>query len=104
VEAAVNAVDGVREAAVVGVAVGGFEGTAICCAFAPRDEELAAARVRASLTTMLPPYMLPSRWLSLPELAKNANGKIDRRRVRELFEEQLAAGSSPIATRLTDSS
>jgi hypothetical protein len=30
--------------------------------------------------------MLPSRWLRLDALPKNANGKIDRGRVRELFE------------------
>jgi acyl-coenzyme A synthetase/AMP-(fatty) acid ligase len=30
--------------------------------------------------------MLPSRWLRLDALPKNANGKIDRRRVRELFD------------------
>jgi len=33
----------------------------------------------------LPPYMLPSRWRQLPELPKTTNGKIDRRRLKELF-------------------
>ena len=31
--------------------------------------------------------MLPSRWLAIDELPKNANGKIDRRALRERFEE-----------------
>jgi acyl-coenzyme A synthetase/AMP-(fatty) acid ligase len=34
---------------------------------------------------VLPPYMVPTRWLVLPALPTNANGKIDRRRLRELF-------------------
>jgi acyl-coenzyme A synthetase/AMP-(fatty) acid ligase len=47
--------------------------------------------------------MLPSRWLRLPSLPKNPNGKIDRRRVRELFEEaaraEAADGGAAPATR-----
>src|SRR5215207_527093 len=35
--------------------------------------------------SVLPSYMVPSRWLVLPALPTNANGKIDRRRLRELF-------------------
>src|SRR3712207_8155877 len=36
IEAALNAIEGVRECAVVGVDTEGFEGTAICCAYADR--------------------------------------------------------------------
>jgi amino acid adenylation domain-containing protein len=86
VEAAANAIEGVREAAVVGVASGDFEGTAICCAFAPEDSrERSPAAVRKAMRKVLPPYMVPTRWLVLPALPTNANGKIDRRRLRELF-------------------
>ena len=86
VEAAANAIEHVREAAVVGVASGDFEGTAICCAFAPEDPAaVTPAAVRNAMRKLLPPYMLPTRWLALPALPTNANGKIDRRRVRELF-------------------
>jgi len=35
----------------------------------------------------LPSYMIPSRWLSLAALPQNANGKIDRPKLRELFVE-----------------
>jgi amino acid adenylation domain-containing protein len=91
VEAAVNALEDVREAAVVGVATGGFEGTAVCCAFAPEENRpVAQADVRSALRESLPPYMVPTRWLVLPTLPTNANGKIDRRRLRELFIEAEA--------------
>jgi acyl-coenzyme A synthetase/AMP-(fatty) acid ligase len=29
--------------------------------------------------------MLPTRWMAMPELPKNANGKIDSGRVKEQF-------------------
>ena len=88
VETAVSAVGEVRECAVVGVESAGFEGTAICCAYAAAGME--PAELRSQLTDSLPKYMLPSRWLTLDELPKNVNGKIDRRRLRELFEDQAA--------------
>jgi amino acid adenylation domain-containing protein len=88
VEAAANAIAAVREAAVVGVASGDFEGTTICCAFAPEEPSgTTSAAVRAAMRKVLPPYMVPTRWLALPALPTNANGKIDRRRLRELFRE-----------------
>ena len=85
VEGAVNALPQVREAAVVGVD-GEFEGTALCCAFAPADEvDISSQRLRKALRATLPAYMLPSRWLELPVLPKNANGKIDRTEIKRLF-------------------
>jgi acyl-coenzyme A synthetase/AMP-(fatty) acid ligase len=72
----------VRECAVVGLDTGGFEGTAICCAYAGDIEQV---ELRKRLTESLPSYMLPARWLVLDELPKNVNGKIDRRALRERF-------------------
>ena len=86
IETALTAVPGVAECAVVGVASESFEGTSICAAWAPRaGAELDRMRLRASLAQALPAYMLPSRWLQLPELPKNANGKIDRPALRDRF-------------------
>jgi len=92
VEAALDTVPGLRESAVVGVDSGGFEGTTICCAYvgsgspAPRP-----AALRRQMSNLLPRYMLPSRWLDLDSLPKNANGKVDRPALRALFTEQVAA-------------
>jgi acyl-coenzyme A synthetase/AMP-(fatty) acid ligase len=87
IEAAMSAVDAVAESAVIGVDTGGFEGTAICCAYAPCDAAAVDRQsLRAELSKVLPTYMLPSRWMTLESLPKNANGKVDRTRLRELFE------------------
>lgn len=86
IETALTAVPGVAECAVVGVPSESFEGTAICCAWASRpNADLDRTRLRAALAEALPPYMLPSRWLELTELPKNANGKTDRPALRERF-------------------
>ena len=85
IETALSALAELKESAIVGVDVGGFEGTAICCAFAPRNEGVTPALLRGELQRVLPAYMLPARWLELEELPKNVNGKIDRPKLRELF-------------------
>jgi amino acid adenylation domain-containing protein len=89
IETALNTLPDVKESAVVGVAVGGFEGTAICCAYAPVNGEVQAAQLRRQLKELLPDYMLPMRWKAFDALPKNANGKIDRRALRELFEQDM---------------
>jgi amino acid adenylation domain-containing protein len=92
IETALNAIDELRECAVVGIESGGFEGTAICCAFAPAaGSEVQPSDLRERLGVVLPTYMLPSKWLQLEVLPKNVNGKIDRKQLRELFEAEQAA-------------
>jgi amino acid adenylation domain-containing protein len=88
IETALSALDGLNEVVVVGVDTGGFEGTSICCAYAPKaGTEVEPAQLGAELRKVIPPYMVPGRWLSLDVLPKNVNGKIDRRGLRELFEQ-----------------
>jgi amino acid adenylation domain-containing protein len=99
IETALNALDGVRECAVVGVDTGGFEGTAICCAFAPAaGTSIEPPQVREQLARTLPTYMLPAHWHVLEALPKNVNGKIDRRAIREHFEQEVGReGTAPAA-------
>jgi amino acid adenylation domain-containing protein len=93
IEAALTAVAGVAECAVLGAPSDGFEGTAICCAWAPLPgAELDQLRLRQALADSLPSYMLPSRWQALEELPKNVNGKIDRRRLQEMFSGRASDG------------
>ncbi len=88
VEAAVTAQDGVEECAVVGVPTEGFEGTAICCAYVA-EGELAAEELNEALREALPAYMVPSRWAPVATLPATANGKIDRKVLRQRFDAEL---------------
>jgi amino acid adenylation domain-containing protein len=86
IETALNALEELRESVVVGVPTDGFEGTAICCAYAPvPGSSIDPPGLRRRLADVLPGYMLPARWLRVAELPKNVNGKIDRRSIREQF-------------------
>jgi acyl-coenzyme A synthetase/AMP-(fatty) acid ligase len=86
IEAALHHLPEIREAAVVAIDTGGFEGAMICCAYAPAPgEPVTPVTLRRALATMLPAYMLPARWRRLDRLPKNANGKIDRPALRAAF-------------------
>jgi acyl-coenzyme A synthetase/AMP-(fatty) acid ligase len=87
IEVALNAILSLLESAVVGVKTDGFEGTTICCAYvAEQKSGVTPAIIRKQLSHSLPSYMLPARWMAMDKLPKNANGKIDRRKLREFFE------------------
>ncbi|MBI4638174.1 MAG: amino acid adenylation domain-containing protein [Candidatus Rokubacteria bacterium] len=87
VETALSAIEGVREGAVVAIQSGGFEGMLICAAYVGEPgREVTPVTLRRELGRTLPAYMLPSRWMVLGSLPRNANGKIDRRRLKEACE------------------
>ncbi len=87
IETALNALNLAEECAVVAIDTTGFEGATICCAFVPlKDIEVTPVKLRSDLSKVLPNYMLPARWMSFDRLPKNANGKIDRKVLRERFQ------------------
>jgi len=93
IENALQAVPTIDDSAVVAVESGGFDGTTICAAFvAPSPVKPGA--VAKELATQIPRYMIPQRWKQLDELPTNVNGKVDRPKLRELFEAELTGGRS----------
>src|SRR5262249_32588962 len=61
IETALNALGLLRECAVIAVNSDGFEGTAICCAYAPLPGAGGdPTTLRRALRRILPSYMLPS--------------------------------------------
>jgi amino acid adenylation domain-containing protein len=95
IELALASLDRVREVAVVGAVSDGFEGTVVCCAYSTVDgEKVEPATLRRALREVLPQYMIPTQWLQLDFLPKNANGKIDRSSIRTSFAARAVAGAS----------
>lgn len=93
IENALNSCSALQECAVVAIQAESFGGWMICCAYASRGQiGLTPTLLRNHLEKLLPSYMLPVRWMQCPTLPKNANGKIDRPRLKEHF---LAAEGKP---------
>ncbi len=87
IEAALGAVGRLAEWAVVAVPSTGFEGTLVCCAYVPAHGAMATpSALRRELAARLPSYMLPARWKAFDRLPTNGTGKVDRRAIRSLFE------------------
>ncbi len=97
IETALNALGLLQEGAIVSVNTDGFEGAIICCAYAPSpDVDSNPTALRQSLSKILPGYMLPSRWMRFERLPQNNNGKIDRRVLRERFQQCLSQPAQPV--------
>ncbi len=95
VEAAFHALDCLRESAIVAIPSDGFEGNLICCAYVSQpDVEVTPTGLKQQVGRLLPPYMLPARWLTFSKLPRNANGKVDRPRLKELFSSQPTGDGS----------
>ena len=84
IEAALQSLPDLAESAVVALPTDGFEGTLIGCAYVPRPgAAVTPMGLRRHLGRLLPAYMVPSQWKGYDGLPRNANGKIDRRRIKE---------------------
>jgi amino acid adenylation domain-containing protein len=94
IEHALNRIPDIAESAVVAIDSSGFEGSAICCAYVPAPGvQTTPASLRRALSGQLPGYMLPARWMALEQFPRNANGKVDRPRLREAFAARHAQAS-----------
>ena len=91
IEAALHAVPEIAQGVVVALAAERLGGYAICCAYVPRSgTELSPAAARERLAALVPRYMLPVRWRAMDQLPSNANGKVDRVALRDMFGEEVA--------------
>ncbi len=84
VEAVVRDESGVSDVAAVGWPLTASGAAGVVAFLGETEVDLDALRTHAA--TRLPPYMVPRQFLLLPELPRNANGKIDRHALRRLLE------------------
>lgn len=85
IEEAAYATGAVVEAVAIGIADArlGQAILIVASAAAGRSDEEAEAMLRGGMAAALPAYMLPKQIVWLPSLPRNANGKLDRTRLRD---------------------
>jgi amino acid adenylation domain-containing protein len=86
IETALNSMGKLQECAVVAIPTDNFGGYMICAAYVVRaGEQATLGDLRDHLKKLVPNYMMPARWTAYQALPKNANGKIDRPRLKDAF-------------------
>jgi amino acid adenylation domain-containing protein len=96
IETALNSLGKLQECAVVAIPTDNFGGWMICCAYVLRSgDEVSLTALREHLKRTIPSYMFPARWMAYEVLPKNANGKIDRPRLKENFAKAEVDQSGP---------
>jgi amino acid adenylation domain-containing protein len=94
IETALQTVPELVESVVVALPSDGFEGSSIACAYVLRPgRTISSLELRRRLGQSLPPYMLPSQWQAREQLPRNANGKLDRKRIRDEWTHDEAAAA-----------
>jgi amino acid adenylation domain-containing protein len=95
IETALNSMAKLQECAVVAIPTDNFGGYMICAAYVVRaGEQAALAGLRDHLKKLVPNYMMPARWTAYEALPKNANGKIDRPRLKDAFARNENSGQA----------
>ncbi len=80
--------DAIADCAVVGVADERW-GDRVCAAVVPRpDREVSEEDLRTFVKSRLAPYKVPKQFLLVPDLPRNAMGKVTKPAVRELFSDE----------------
>jgi len=101
IEAALHSLPGVQAGAVVAIESSAFEGTTICCAWvSAAGGESSPAFIKKQLAQLVPSYMIPAQWMRLEHMPLNGNGKIDRRCLKEKFQQLAHEAASSAQARL----
>jgi amino acid adenylation domain-containing protein len=97
IEAALYEVEGLAECIVVGFPSDRFDGVTVACAYTVTPgTTLEPPQLRSALRERVPAYMLPSRWVRMAALPRNANGKLDRRQVQDSLLDAARTGTASL--------
>lgn len=92
IEAAINAGGGVKQCVLV--VKGDAERRALVAYVVPEEgRDLTGDEIKGQLHSKLPEYMVPVRYVFLEELPVTANGKVDRRALPDIDDDQRKAGA-----------
>lgn len=96
IETALNTCQELEQSAVVAIHGNDLQENLICCAYVAPDGVCNLSMLQGKLSRLLPRYMVPVRWMRLGQLPVNANGKVDRRGLREMFSSYNTTHTPPL--------
>lgn len=89
IENIIDAIDGVAESVVMGIANDLLGEEIVACIVKEQDVDMTAETVRAGCLKHLPFSRTPHKIKFVDRLPRNTSGKIDRQALRQLFEEEI---------------
>ena len=99
IEAVVCGHPGVSACVVVAQDFGGGNKGLVAFMVGRQKAGLSAGSLQQWLREKLPDYMIPSRFVAVPDLPLNPNGKVDRKALEEMDGEELVAATDYVAPR-----
>ena len=88
IEAAIRKTNMVTDVCVIGVPDKHW-GQALTAMYIPKDQNISHLQIQTQLKNQLSKFKIPKHWISLPNLPRNNQGKINRQQLRKIAEDIL---------------
>ena len=88
IESAIRKTNMVIDVCVIGIADKHW-GQALTAIYIPNNQNISHLEIQSQLKNQLSKFKIPKHWISLPELPRNTQGKINRQQVQKIAEDIL---------------
>jgi O-succinylbenzoic acid--CoA ligase len=86
IESAIRKTNMVIDVCVIGITDKHW-GQALTAIYIPKDQNISYLEIQTQLKNQLSKFKIPKHWISLPNLPRNAQGKINRQQLQQIAEE-----------------
>ena len=88
IESAIRKTNMVIDVCVIGI-VDKHWGQALTAIYIPHDQNISHMEIQTQLKNQLSKFKIPKHWISLPELPRNTQGKINRQQLQKIAQDFL---------------
>ena len=88
IESAIRKTNMVIDVCVIGITDKHW-GQALTAIYIPKDQNISYLEIQTQLKNQLSKFKIPKHWISLPNLPRNAQGKINRQQLQQIAAELI---------------
>ena len=74
-------------------------GQALTAIYIPKDQNISYLEIQTQLKNQLSKFKIPKHWISLPNLPRNAQGKINRQQLQQIAADFLIRSPTSLRSR-----
>ncbi len=98
IEAAIRKTNMIIDVCVIGIADKHW-GQALTAIYIPKDKNISYLEIQTQIKNQLSKFKIPKNWISLPNLPRNTQGKINRQQLQQIAEDLLIRSPTSLRSR-----